>query len=141
MTVAYQTKESAKTQGQRNIVLWDIAVLELLFASGVRVSELCPLQYDDMRLDEGEIKIYSKGAKERFVQIANTDVLEALYSYQEVYKDIMAQTGTFLSIDWVSLSQINPLEISLTSTVSWPEWKLISHRICSGTQMSSPRQK
>lgn len=95
LTVTYQTKEIAKTQGQRNIVWRNIAVLELLFASGVRVSELCSLQYDDMRLDEGEIKIYSKGAKERFVQIANTDVLEALYSYQEVYKDIMAQTDTF----------------------------------------------
>lgn len=95
LTVAYQTKESAKTQGQRNMVLRDIAVLELLFATGVRVSELCSLQYDDIRLDEGEIKIYSKGAKERFVQIANTDVLEALYSYQEVYKDIIAQIGTF----------------------------------------------
>ena len=95
LTVAYQTKESAKTQGQRNMVLRDIAVLELLFATGVRVSELCALQYDDIRLDEGEIKIYGKGAKERFVQIANTDVLKALYSYQEVYKDILVQTGTF----------------------------------------------
>lgn len=77
------------------MVLRDIAVLELLFATGVRVSELCSLQYNDMRLDEGEIKIYGKGAKERFVQIANTDVLEALYSHQEVYKDIIAQAGTF----------------------------------------------
>lgn len=95
LTTAYQTKENAKTQGQRNMVLRDIAVLELLFATGVRVSELCSLQYDDMRLDEGEIKIYGKGAKERFVQIANPDVLEALHSYQEVYEDIIAQTGTF----------------------------------------------
>lgn len=71
LTVAYQMKEHAKTPGQRNVVLRDIAVLELLFATGVRVSELCALQYGDVRLDEGEIKIYGKGAKERFVQIAN----------------------------------------------------------------------
>lgn len=95
LTAAYQTKESAKTSEQRDAVLRDIAVLELLFATGVRVSELCALQYGDVRLDEGEIKIYGKGAKERFVQIANPDVLEALHSYQRVYKDIMAQTGTF----------------------------------------------
>ena len=95
LTAAYQTKESAKTSGQRDAVLRDIAVLELLFATGARVSELCALQYGDVRLDEGEIKIYGKGAKERFVQIANPDVLEALYSYQKVYKDIMAQAGTF----------------------------------------------
>ena len=95
LTAAYQMKERAKTPGQRDVVLRDIAVLELLFATGVRVSELCALQCGDVRLDEGEIKIYGKGAKERFVQIANPDVLEALYSYQEVYKDIMAQAGTF----------------------------------------------
>ena len=95
LTAAYQMKEHAKTPGQRDVVLRDIAVLELLFATGVRVSELCALQYGDVRLDEGEIKIYGKGAKERFVQIANPDVLKALYSYQEVYKDIIAQVGTF----------------------------------------------
>ena len=95
LTAAYQIKENAKTPGQRDVILRDIAVLELLFATGVRVSELCALKYDDVRLGEGEIKIYGKGAKERFVQIANPEVLEALYSYQEAYKDIMTQAGTF----------------------------------------------
>mgnify|MGYP002508314547 CR=1 FL=1 len=33
----------------------DIAVLELLFATGVRVSELCALPCEDVRLDEGEV--------------------------------------------------------------------------------------
>lgn len=95
LTVAYQMQENAKTPRQRDSVLRDIAVLELLFATGVRVSELCALKCDDVRLDEGEIKIYGKGAKERFVQIANRDVLRTLNCYQEVYRDIMAQTGTF----------------------------------------------
>lgn len=95
LTTAYHMKENAKTPGQRNVALRDIAVLELLFATGVRVSELCALQYGDVRLDEGEIKIYGKGAKERFVQIANPDVLEALNCYQEIYKDTIAQVGTF----------------------------------------------
>ena len=95
LTTAYQEKEQAKTEKQRNGILRDIAVLELLFATGVRVSELCALQRDDVRLDEGEIKIYGKGAKERFVQIANDDVLSALHCYQEAFKDTMVQTGTF----------------------------------------------
>ena len=73
----------------------DIAVLELLFATGVRVSELCTLGYDDVRLEEGEIKIYGKGAKERFVQIANPNVLGALHCYQEAYKDAITQSGAF----------------------------------------------
>lgn len=95
LTAAYQMKETAKTSKQRDAALRDIAVLELLFATGIRVSELCSLQCSDVRLDEGEIKIYGKGAKERFVQIANHDVLEALFSYREAYKDAMALAGTF----------------------------------------------
>lgn len=95
LMVAYRGKENAKTEKQRNAALRDIAVLELLFATGVRVSELCSLQRSDVRLDEGEIKIYGKGDKERFVQIANPDVIEALRCYQEAYKDIIALTGMF----------------------------------------------
>ena len=92
---AYQQKETARSQIQRDGTLRDIAVLELLFATGVRVSELCTLGYDDVRLEEGEIKIYGKGAKERFVQIANPNVLGALHCYQEAYKDAITQSGAF----------------------------------------------
>lgn len=92
---AYQRKENARLPTQRNGVLRDIAVLELLFATGVRVSELCALRCDDVRLEEGEIKIYGKGAKERFVQIANPNVLGALSCYQEAYKDVITQSGAF----------------------------------------------
>ena len=95
LTAAYRTKETAKTSTQQDAALRDIAVLELLFATGIRVSELCSLQCSDVRLDEGEIKIYGKGAKERFVQIANHDVLGALSRYQEAYKDAITLTGTF----------------------------------------------
>lgn len=95
LTAAYQAREEARTSEQQKSVLRDIAVLELLFATGVRVSELCALQYGDAQLEEGEIKIYGKGAKERFVQIANQDVLTALCHYRENYKDAIEQAGTF----------------------------------------------
>lgn len=52
----------------------DIAVLELLFATGIRVSELCALKHRDVNIIEGEVKIYGKGAKERLVQIGNPEV-------------------------------------------------------------------
>lgn len=95
LTSAYQVREKAETSGQQKSILRDIAVLELLFATGVRVSELCALQCGDVQLEEGEIKIYGKGAKERFVQIANPDVLNALCHYQAAYKDDIEQAGTF----------------------------------------------
>lgn len=95
LTAAYQAEEKAGTFGQKRSILRDIAVLELLFATGIRVSELCALSCGDVRLKEGEIKIYGKGAKERFVQIANPEVLSALCHYQEAYKGAIAQAGAF----------------------------------------------
>lgn len=94
LMAAYKAKEEVTPKNQ-NEVLRDIAVLELLFATGLRVSELCSLRCADVRLDEGEIKIYGKGAKERYVPIANPEVIQALCLYQEVYKGTMEQAGTF----------------------------------------------
>lgn len=59
----------------------DTAVIELLFATGVRVSELCKLDISDVDLVEGAIRIHGKGAKERVLQIGNADVLSILCRY------------------------------------------------------------
>ena len=83
LATAYQCKEVCKSEYQRTTCLRDIAVLELLFATGVRVSELCSLSSQDVQLEEGEVKIYGKGAKERFVQITNSSVLQALKEYRK----------------------------------------------------------
>lgn len=47
--------------------LRDHAVLELLYAAGIRVSELCGLDVDDIDLDRGTARVLGKGAKERVV--------------------------------------------------------------------------
>lgn len=73
----------------------DIAVLELLFATGVRVSELCNLRVADIDLEQGNIKIYGKGAKERMVQIANTQVLQALKIYYKAFQADIDTSGFF----------------------------------------------
>lgn len=72
-------------------VLRDIAVLELLFATGVRVSELCSLTVNDVNLSEGYIKIYGKGSKERIVQLGNEDVLLSLQKYKKAFS--VAESG------------------------------------------------
>lgn len=50
------------TIGQR-----DHAMLQLLYATGVRVSELCGLQVRDLHLRDGFIQVRGKGGKERLV--------------------------------------------------------------------------
>ena len=46
------------------------AILELLWATGMRISELSGLNFDDLNLDENEITVFGKGAKERIVLVS-----------------------------------------------------------------------
>ncbi|MBI3593080.1 MAG: tyrosine-type recombinase/integrase [Nitrospirae bacterium] len=58
----------------------DRAILELLYSSGLRVSEVAGLNVDDLNLREGLVKARGKGKKERMVPIGNKAV-DALKSY------------------------------------------------------------
>lgn len=90
-----QSQSSCNTPNQMRASLRDIAVLELLFATGVRVSELCSLRKEEVNLLSGEIRIYGKGAKERLIQIGNNDVLLAISSYYSANHMAIDNSGWF----------------------------------------------
>jgi len=73
----------------------DIAIMELLFATGIRVSELCQLTPENIDLDEGSIFVMGKGAKERMVTISHQETLKILSQYQSYYKSSIDETGYF----------------------------------------------
>lgn len=63
----------------------NVLILELLFSTGMRISELCSLRIGNVILDDYVIKIYGKGSKERLIQICNESVQKLLYSYMQAY--------------------------------------------------------
>ncbi len=73
----------------------DIAVLELLFGTGVRVSELCTLKYDDIGAGFSSIRVNGKGNKERNIQIINKDIKNALYNYYRLFSPEIVEQGYF----------------------------------------------
>jgi integrase/recombinase XerD len=58
----------------------DVAILELLYASGVRASELCDLGVKDVNLRSGTVRVMGKGRKERMVVIGRA-AIEAIDRY------------------------------------------------------------
>ena len=91
LSILYEKKNQASSEYQLRCCTRDIAVIELLFATGMRISELCSLKPTDIDLESNNILIYGKGAKERILQIGNQEVIDALISYQKAFqKDINA---------------------------------------------------
>jgi integrase/recombinase XerD len=61
----------SKKEGQRNL-----AIIEVLFSCGLRVSELVNLKLSDLYLQEGYIRVVGKGNKERLVPISEKAIRE-----------------------------------------------------------------
>jgi integrase/recombinase XerD len=65
----------------------NLAVVEMLFATGARVSEVANLRIGDMDLSTGAVKVYGKGSKERIIHICNPDTLAILTDYARLFAD------------------------------------------------------
>ena len=71
----------------------NIAMLETLYATGVRVSELCNIKLSDINYDDCTIKIFGKGKKERIVPI-NESSYNALIDYINNYRPFLLKSKT-----------------------------------------------
>lgn len=97
LSTIYSQHRNARTEYQRSSSLRDAAVIELLFASGMRISELCSLHPGDVNLNDGTILIYGKGDKERRIQIGSEAVLNILREYHTTYNKEITQCCHFFA--------------------------------------------
>ncbi|MBL7738900.1 MAG: tyrosine-type recombinase/integrase [Chitinophagaceae bacterium] len=79
--------------------LRNIVIIELLFATGARVSEIAGLKVDDINLTTGFVKITGKGNRERVVQICNDETLTILRSYYTAFKEKIDNNNGFFLIN------------------------------------------
>lgn len=97
LSTIYSQRSNAKTDYQKRNALRDAAVAELLFSTGIRISELCNLKNNDVNLIDGIILIYGKGSKERLLQIGNSSVLDILREYKNNFYQETLQCDHFFT--------------------------------------------
>lgn len=94
----------------------DRAMLELLYATGIRVSELIALDVDDLNLPGGVLKCYSKG-KERIIPLypaAIRALNEYVHNVRPQLVDALDETALFVNMNGERMSRQG-------------FWKLIKH--------------
>lgn len=106
LSTIYKQRTNAKTSYQKKNALRDAAVIELLFATGMRISELCSLRINDINLHDKIILIYGKGSKERRIQIGNDEVAHILEEYKNNFlSEIQTCNHFFVNQNGKALSE------------------------------------
>lgn len=108
--------------------LRDHAILELLYAGGLRVSEICALRVEDVRLDEQRAQVRGKGDKDRIVPLGRS-ACEALETFLSRGRPGLLKSGSgmqrtmFLSVRGKALTR------------QWV-WEMV--RSCGGDKHAGP---
>lgn len=91
----YAQIKKAKSDTELMVNIRNTAIIELLFSTGIRISELCNIKKDSINLNDGTLKIFGKGSKERILTIGNQDVLNILTRYENLYYQDIEKSGYF----------------------------------------------
>ena len=90
LSETHRSNETARTTA---LALRDRAMIELLYAGGVRVSEVADARLEDLKLDMGYILVRGKGDKERLVPLG-APAQQALQQYLKNAREMIARKKT-----------------------------------------------
>src|SRR5262249_39747797 len=85
-----KTEQSAASDPNPQLVLRDRAILEVLYAAGLRVSEVINVKLEDLKLEMGHMLVRGKGDKERMVPLGRA-AQQALRIYLEQGRSALLQ--------------------------------------------------
>ena len=89
--VAMDSLATRAAEEETPISLRDVAMVEMLYASGARVAELCGLDLGDIDYDRQTIRVLGKGNKERTIPLGNP-AMRALNAYLKDARDSLKNT-------------------------------------------------
>jgi integrase/recombinase XerC len=78
-------------------------ILDLLFSSGLRASELCQMEVKDLKLNQRQILIHGKGSKDRYVPI-HLELEKDLRQYLTYTRPILLAKGPITNNDYVFIN-------------------------------------
>jgi integrase/recombinase XerD len=108
---------------KRPLEIRDRAIIELFYASGLRVGELIALRMGDFEKDPPHIKVYGKGKKERLVPLG-----EIAQKSLEVYLQVRASflkgrsEALFLGTRGKPMSRQAVWKVIRRIALNWPKW-------------------
>jgi integrase/recombinase XerD len=89
MDAGISAEPRSQTARAQALAVRDHAMLELLYAAGLRVSEVAGARLEDLKLDLGYILVHGKGDKERMVPIG-APAQQALQHYLKSGREVLA---------------------------------------------------
>ncbi len=97
LSTVYNQMHYADTAFKKKNALRDAAISEILFSTGMRISELCSIKPHDINLSTVTILIYGKGNKERRINIGNEQVISILKEYRSEFSSEINMCGHFFA--------------------------------------------
>ncbi|SNS84517.1 integrase/recombinase XerD [Granulicella rosea] len=121
---------AANLEDGKKMALRDHAILELLYAGGLRVGEICSLRVEDLHLDLGRAQVRGKGDKERIVPLGRR-ACEALERYMKEGRPVLQKSGVGLQ---------RALFLSINGRALTRQWVWTMVRAASGEAKAGPHR-
>ncbi len=126
-------KTQSKTQQalKEALILRDDALLELLYAAGLRVSEVSSLELARLDLNQGFVRVMGKGSKERLVPL-HQKACQVLENYVLHARPVLKETPNLLMSFFRFMADHFPLILSerfLRKSFTRQDWTNLSARM------------